>query len=153
MNLISLNIRPLLAILVSLCASGLIYVLGDHIKENAREAITFIAAIIKIALVYSMVPAVLAGHTIRLELFRIVDDVDFTLNVDTAGIVFACSASTLWLLTSIYSVGYMRGHGEKNQTGYYASFAMCLSAAMGICFAANMITFFIFFEVLTCALS
>ena len=45
MNLISLNIRPLLAILVSLCASGLIYVLGDHIKENAREAITFIAAI------------------------------------------------------------------------------------------------------------
>ena len=87
MNLISLNIRPLLAILVSLCASGLIYVLGDHIKENTREAITFIAAIIKIALVYSMVPAVLAGHTIRLELFRIVDDVDFTLNVDTAGIV------------------------------------------------------------------
>jgi len=151
MNLISLNIRPLLAILVSLCASGLIYVLGDHIKENAREAITFIAAIIKIVLVYSMVPAVLAGHTIRLELFRIVDDVDFTLNVDTAGIVFACSASTLWLLTSIYSVGYMRGHGEKNQTGYYASFAMCLSAAMGICFAANMITFFIFFEVLTIA--
>ena len=58
MNLISLNIRPLLAILVSLCASGLIYVLGDHIKENAREAITFIAAIIKIVLVYSMVPAV-----------------------------------------------------------------------------------------------
>jgi len=41
MNLISLNIRPLLAILVSLCASGLIYVLGDHIKENAREAIAY----------------------------------------------------------------------------------------------------------------
>ena len=40
---------------------------------------------------------------------------------------------------------------RENQTGYYASFAMCLSAAMGICFAANMITFFIFFEVLTIA--
>ena len=82
MNLISLNIRPLLAILVSLCASGLIYVLGDHIKENAREAITFIAAIIKIALVYSMVPAVLAGHTIRLELFRIVDDVEMWIQLE-----------------------------------------------------------------------
>ena len=80
MNLIDLNVRPLLAILVSLCASGLIYVLGDHIKENAREAITFIAAITKIALVYSMVPAVLAGHTIKLNLFRIVDDVIFAFN-------------------------------------------------------------------------
>lgn len=151
MNLIALNLRPLLAILVSLVASGLIYVLGEHIKANTREAITFTASILKILLVYSMVSAVLAGQTIRLELFRLVDGISFALNVDTAGIVFACSASTLWLLTSAYSVGYMRGHGEKNQTGYYAAFAMCLSAAMGICFAANLITFFIFFEVLTIA--
>ncbi len=71
-----------------------------------------IAAIIKIVLVYSMVPAVLAGHTIRLELFGMSVDFHF-LNVDTAGIAFACSASTLWLLTSIYSVGYMRGHQAR----------------------------------------
>ena len=103
MNLIALNLRPLLAILVSLVASGLIYVLGEHIKANTREAITFTASILKILLVYSMVPAVLTGQTIRLELFRLVDGISFALNVDTAGIVFACSASTLWLLTSAYS--------------------------------------------------
>jgi len=57
----------------------------------------------------------------------------------------------LWILTSIYSIGYMRGHGEQNQTGYFAAFAMCLSAATGICFAANLLTFFIFYEVLTVA--
>ena len=65
--------------------------------------------------------------------------------------VFACVASTLWILTSIYSIGYMRGHGEQNQTGYFAAFAMCLCAATGLCFAGNLITFFIFFEVLTVA--
>jgi multicomponent Na+:H+ antiporter subunit D len=45
----------------------------------------------------------------------------------------------------------MRGHGEKNQTGYFAAFAMCLSGAIGICFAANLFTFFIFYEILTVA--
>lgn len=151
MILMSLNFRPLLAISVSLIASGLIYLLGEHIKANSREAITFVAAGLKIILVYSLIPAALAGKTIRLDLFKIVEGINFSLNVDAAGMVFACVASTLWLLTSIYSVGYMRGHGEKNQTGYYAAFAMCLSAATGLCFAANLITFFIFFEALTVA--
>lgn len=65
--------------------------------------------------------------------------------------VFACVASGLWILTSVYSIGYMRGHGEKNQTGYFSAFAMCLSGAIGICFSANLLTFFIFYEILTVA--
>ncbi len=149
--LTALELRPLYAVLVSLIASGLIYVLGEHIRPNAREGITLTAAVLKIIIVYSMIPAVLAGTEIRLELFSIVKGVSFAFNVDAAGMVFACVASTLWILTSIYSIGYMRGHGEQNQTGYYAAFAMCLCAATGLCFAANLITFFIFFEVLTVA--
>lgn len=151
MDFMALEYRPLYAVLVSLVASGLIYVLGEHIRPNAREGITLTAAILKISIVYSMIPAVLAGEEIRLELFSIVKGVSFAFNVDPAGMVFACVASTLWILTSIYSIGYMRGHGEQNQTGYYAAFAMCLCAATGLCFAANLITFFIFFEVLTVA--
>ena len=146
-----ISIKPVLAILVSLIASCMIYILGDHIKQNDREGITFVASILKIILVYSMVPAVAAGKTIEYKLFTIVEGVDMAFKVDPAGMVFACVASTLWILTSLYSVGYMRGHGEKNQTGYYSAFAMCLSATIGICFAANLITFFIFFEILTVA--
>ena len=146
-----LEYRPLCAVLVSLCASGLIYVLGEHVHRNLREGITLSAAVIKIILVYSLIPAALAGNEVKLELFRIVQGVSFALSVDPAGMVFACVAATLWLLTSVYSIGYMRGHGEENQTGYFAAFAMCLSAATGLCFAANLLTFFIFFEVLTVA--
>ena len=146
MTFMALEYRPLIAVLISLIASGLIYVLGEHIRPNARESITLTASILKIIAVYSMIPAVLAGKKISLELFSIVKGVSFAFNVDPAGMVFACVASTLWILTSIYSIGYMRGHGEKNQTGYYAAFAMCLCAATGLCFAANLITFFIFFS-------
>jgi multicomponent Na+:H+ antiporter subunit D len=151
MNWLALSYRPLYAVLVSLIASGLIYVLGEHIHRNLREAITITASVIKIVIVYSMVPAVLAGTKISLKVIEIVKGVSLSFNVDSAGMVFACVASTLWILTSFYSIGYMRGHGEENQTGYYAAFAMCLSATTGLCFAANLITFFIFFEVLTVA--
>ena len=50
-----------------------------------------------------------------------------------------------------YSIGYMRGHHEKNQTGYFAAFAACLASAVGIALASNLITFFIFYEMLTLA--
>ena len=140
-----LMMRPLLAICVSLAAAGLILVVGDRVKPNCREGITFAAAIFKAICVFSMVPAVLAGETFEFVIFEIVEGVDFALKADSLGMVFACVASGLWILTSVYSVGYMRGHGEKHQTGYFAAFAMCLCGAIGICFAANLFTFFVFY--------
>jgi len=146
-----LMMRPFIAILVSMVAAGMILVLGDHVKPNVREGITFGAAIIKAICVFSMVPAVLAGTVFEIEILEIVEGVNLALKVDSLGMVFACVASGLWILTSVYSVGYMRGHGEQNQTGYFAAFAMCLCGAIGICFAANLFTFFIFYEILTVA--
>lgn len=142
---------PILSVAIPLLAAFIIFVTGEHIKPNAREAITITAAALNIVCVYSMIPKILSGENIRVTLFTIVEGANFAFNVDAAGIVFACVAATLWLPTSFYSIGYMRGHGEENQTGYYACFAMCITAAMGICYAANLITFFIFFEMLTVA--
>ena len=146
-----LAMRPLIAIGVSMAAALLILLLGDHVQPNLREGMTFGAAIIKAACVFSMVPAVLAGETFDITILEIVDGIDLAIKVDSLGMVFACVASGLWILTSVYSIGYMRGHGEQNQTGYFAAFALCLSGAIGICFAANLFTFFVFYEILTVA--
>lgn len=151
MILTALDYRPGIIVLLPLIASCLIYVLGEHIRPNFREAITFVAAFPMAALVYSMIPAALAGKEIGFTLLEIVKGIPLQFSVDAAGMIFACVASTLWIVTSCYSIGYMRGHGEKNQTGYYSAFAMCLTATMGLCFSANLLTFFIFFEVLTVA--
>ena len=87
--LMAVEFRPLWAVLVSLTASGLIYVLGEHIHRNVREGITLTAAVLKIIIVYSMIPYVLAEREIKLELFSIVKGVSFAFNVDAAGMVFA----------------------------------------------------------------
>jgi multicomponent Na+:H+ antiporter subunit D len=60
-------------------------------------------------------------------------------------------ASGLWFFTSFYSIGYMRDNKEKNQTRYFASFAVCVSATLGIAFSGNLITFILFYELLTLA--
>lgn len=146
-----LAMRPLIAVCISMVAAGLILALGDRVKPNCRESITFGAAIIKAICVFSMVPSVLAGQQFEMTILEIVEGVDLALKADSLGMVFACVASGLWILTSVYSIGYMRGHGEQNQTGYFAAFAMCLSGALGICFAANLFTFFVFYEILTVA--
>ena len=52
---------------------------------------------------------------------------------------------------NFYSIGYMRCNNESEQTGYFAAFAICMSAVMGIAMAENLLTFFIFYELLTLA--
>ena len=140
---------PLLAVLVSLLAAGAILLSGRH--PNLREAWTFVAAAIKFLLVVSMLPTVLAGGVIESAYVELLPGWSLQLRADLFGLVFALLASSLWILTSIYSIGYMRAGHYTHQTGYFASFAVCLSATMGIAFAGNLITFFLFYEMLTLA--
>ena len=65
------------------------------------------------------------------------------------GMLFALVAGLLWVVTSIYSIGYMRGHNEQNQTRFFAAFAVAISATIGIAFSANLFTLFLFYELLT----
>ncbi|MBZ4686681.1 MAG: dehydrogenase (quinone) [Clostridiales bacterium] len=144
-----LDYRPLWAVLISLIAAALIMVSGRY--PNLRETWTIAAAVGKIIIVYSMLPAVLSGQVLEMEPIDIVQGISLHLRADSMGMIFAALASLLWLVTSFYSIGYMRGDKAKHQTGYFASFAVCLSATMGIAFAANLITFFVFYEILTIA--
>ena len=146
-----LMLRPVIAVFISMAAAAVILLIGDKVSANLREGITLLAAAVKAICVFSMIPAVLAGRELSVSVLEIADGIALTFRADSAGMVFACVACGLWILTSIYSVGYMRGHKEKNQTGYFAAFAMCLSGATGICFASNLFTFFIFYEILTVA--
>ena len=69
--------------------------------------------------------------------------------IEPLGATFALIASSLWILTSIYAIGYMRGHHEQNQTRFFAFFALAIASTMGIAFAGNMLTLFTFYEVLS----
>jgi multicomponent Na+:H+ antiporter subunit D len=139
----------LLAVGVSLLAAVLIIL--SHRKPNLREFWTLAASVVKFALVASMLPTVLEGGVFELRVLELVPGWSLHLRTDPFGMVFALLASVLWILTSVYSIGYMRAGGYRHQTAYFASFAVCLSSAIGIAFAANLATFFVFYEMLTIA--
>jgi multicomponent Na+:H+ antiporter subunit D len=143
------SIRPVLAILVSLIAAILISFTSKN--QNLRETWTFLAAFIKFSIIASLLPMVMSGKIITFTLFEFLPDIYCQFRIDTLGIYFALLSSTLWIITSVYSVGYMRTLKEKQQTRYYASFALSLCATIGIAFAGDLITFFIFYELLTLA--
>ena len=58
--------------------------------------------------------------------------------VEPLGMLFGLVASGLWIVNSIYSIGYMRGNDEKNQTRFYVCFALALASTMGVAFAGTM---------------
>jgi multicomponent Na+:H+ antiporter subunit D len=139
---------PLLAILVSVGGALLIVGTGDE-RPNLREFWSVAAGVLQLACVASMIPEVLAGRTPELVLFRVLPGIELAFRVDAFGLLFALGASTLWIATSFYSVGYMRSLKEHAQTRYFACFALALSATMGVAFSANLFTLFLFYEALT----
>lgn len=143
------DIRPLLSVSAALAACVLILFSGRH--PNIRETWSVIAACIMAAVTFSMVPGTLAGIQYEFILFQATDTLSFVLRTDPAGILFACISSFLYIPVSFYAIGYMRRHHEKNQTGFYSFFALCMCSAAGIAMSGNLITFFIFFEMLTIA--
>ncbi|MBM3310374.1 MAG: monovalent cation/H+ antiporter subunit D family protein [Candidatus Aminicenantes bacterium] len=136
-------------VLVSLAAAVLILASGR--RPNLREGWTLAAAGAKFLFVLLLLPAALAGRPAEAVLLEISPGVRLALRADALGVAFALVSSGLWILTSVYSIGYMRGLKEPKQTRYFASFAVCLSAAVGVAFAANLLTFILFYEILTVA--
>ncbi len=143
----SLEATILLALAVPLAGAVLILLGGRH--PNLREAVTLAAAGTLFLLVASLAPTVMAGGRPAVALGEMLPGLRIAFVVEPLGMMFAAVASFLWIVTSIYSIGYMRGHGERNQTRFYAFFAIALASTMGVAFAGNMLTLFIFYEALT----
>ncbi|GAB4171263.1 MAG: monovalent cation/H+ antiporter subunit D family protein [Geothermobacteraceae bacterium] len=144
---IQTSILPLAAILVSLLAS--IPIMLSHRVPNLREGWTLLAGVTKFAIVASMLPVILAGGGYEFVLAEVIPGVPIALRVDAMGLFFALVASFLWFFTSIYSIGYMRSLQEHAQTRYFASFAVAISATIGVAFAANLFTLYLFYEMLS----
>ncbi len=143
-----LQITPLLTIIVSLIGTGLIIATGDK-NPNLREFWSVLAGVIKFALVLYMLPVILEGKTIEFTLFTLMPGISIAFKADAFGMLFALGASFLWILTTFYSIGYMRATHEHSQTRYFACFAVSLSTTMGVAFSANLFTMFLFYEGLT----
>lgn len=137
----------LLALLLPLLAVGPILLAGRY--PNLREAVSLGAGGLLVAVVLGLRSQLADGVVPVLHLGEMLPGLALRLELEPLGMLFALVAACLWPVTILYAIGYMRGHHEKNQTRFYAFFAVAIAAAMGVALAGNMLTLFVFYEVLT----
>ncbi|MGH6660366.1 MAG: monovalent cation/H+ antiporter subunit D family protein [Rhodospirillales bacterium] len=137
----------MLCIVVPFVGALLVVVTGS--LPDLRETMTLISAGILFYLVAIIYPLVAAGGNPTINAIEMLPGLSITFTVEPLGMLFAGIASFLWIVTSVYSIGYMRGHHEVNQTRFYAYFAIAIGSAVGMAFSGNLLTLFIFYEILT----
>jgi multicomponent Na+:H+ antiporter subunit D len=116
---------------------------------NLRDSFTLVTAAALLGCVLQLLPAVAAGGRPGFALLTVLPGLQLAFEVEPLGMLFALVASALWIVNSLYSIGYMRGNLEAHQTRFYVCFALALAATMGIAFAGNLFTLFVFYELLT----
>ena len=138
----------ILAALVVPTAGAVLIALSSR-SPNLREGVTLVTAVLLLICVVSLLPHVLAGEAPALTLVEVLPGLSVAFSVEPLGMLFALIASGLWIVNSLYSIGYMRANDEHAQTRFYVCFALALAATMGIAMAGNMFTLFLFYEMLT----
>jgi multicomponent Na+:H+ antiporter subunit D len=116
---------------------------------NLRESVTLATAAALLLCVAQLPDIVLGGSRPEIVLLEPLPGLPIAFRVEPLGMLFALIASGLWIVNSIYSIGYMRGNKERHQTRFYVCFALAIAATLGIAFSANLLTLFLFYEVLT----
>jgi multicomponent Na+:H+ antiporter subunit D len=143
------SLLPLLALAPAALAAGAIVALRRH--PALREACSLMAALAQTGIAVAMVPSALASATLVARPMALAPGLPLTLRADPLGVFFAVVSSSLWVVTTVYSIGYTRALRERAQTRYFTCFALCLFATAGIALAGDLLTFFCFFEILTVA--
>jgi multicomponent Na+:H+ antiporter subunit D len=139
----------LLGVALALPAAGAGLVALCHRWPNLREAVSLASAALTFFAVVSLVPPVLAGARPALALAEMLPGLAIALELEPLGLLFALIASGLWFVSGLYSIGYMRGNDEEHQTRFYVCFALAIAGALGVAFAGNLLTLYLFYEVLT----
>ena len=116
---------------------------------NLREAITLLTAAAVCITVIELYVLFTNGTALSIVIAEPLPGLPLHFEVESLGMLFALVASILWLVTSVYSIGYMRGRKEKNQTRFYALFAVAIGSTLGAAFSGNLLSLFLFYEMLT----
>lgn len=127
-------------------AVGLLSYLLHFKTESARRIFYGIVICATTVLAWA---AILRCDSDIVTLLHITDKLTLALRMDGAGRIFAGLSASLWPFTMVYAYDYMKHEGHPNM--FWAFFTASFGVTLGIAFAANMLTMYLFYELLTLA--
>ncbi|NLS10819.1 monovalent cation/H+ antiporter subunit D family protein [Nesterenkonia sp. MY13] len=145
------DLLPLILVLLSVSVAVVIFPLPEQ-AARLRSTVNIAGAVTKVVLVMLLVPVVVAeGARPEFSIpFLPTGDgeaIPLVLRVDPLALFFAGLSALLWLLTTIYAIGYLKG--KPNRSRFFGFFSLCVAATVGLSFSGNLITFLVFYELLT----
>lgn len=138
---------PLLIILTAM--AGVFPILLSGKKPALRSKWSIFISLLVFALVALQVPAIGEGQILTCTIAKVLPGAYLKLRIDAMGLMFALVASSLWIFTTFYSIGYMGTLKEHSQTRFFVFFTIAIAAALGVAFSANLLTLYLFYEVLS----
>jgi len=147
-----MDVQPwMLALIVAIPFIGTGFVILLHNRPDAREATSLASAVLTFLFCLLALPSAFAAQAVSMQALSILPGLSLQFTADALGLLFACLASFLWIITTVYSIGYMRGLREHAQTRYYACFAITIGSVMGVALSSNLFSLFVFYEILAIA--
>lgn len=138
---------PLSIILSSLLPGLIIFTLKET-QVKLRISLNLFGVGVKLLLVLLMWQAVKAGQQFYFSL-PFLPGADLVLQGDALSLLFVVLSSVLWLATTIYAIGYLEQSPLRSR--FFGYFSLCVSATVGLALAGNLVTFLLFYELLTLA--
>jgi multicomponent Na+:H+ antiporter subunit D len=136
---------PVLVLLTSLFTGVVIFTLREE-QVRLRTTLNIAGAVLKLLLIWYMVWANFRGVAFETRI-AFLPGLDLVLRTDFLALVFGTLSAILWLLTTIYAIGYLEGSPHRSR--FFGFFSLCVMATMGIALAGNLVTFVLFYELLT----
>ncbi|WP_372736991.1 complex I subunit 5 family protein [Neptunomonas sp.] len=136
---------PLLIVLSSLIPGLIIFFLAEK-QVVVRITLNMAAALIKLVLVGVMLWGVFHGHHYEIRL-PFLPGLDLVLRADPLSMLFVALSASLWLATTVYAIGYLED--SPNRSRFFGFFSLCVTATVGLALAGNLLTFVLFYELLT----
>ena len=107
-----MSAADLMALALAIPLIGTVLILMSEGRPNQRETVTLLTAVSLFSVVVMLVPEVYRGGRPDLTLFQMLPGVELGFELEPLGMLFALRRLGLWIVNSIYSIGYMRGNNE-----------------------------------------
>jgi multicomponent Na+:H+ antiporter subunit D len=146
---VNLSLESMLTLSILLPLLATVGIVAAGRQPNLREAVSLLISLLLLYLVLNLYQGIHRGEAISVQWWQLLPDLQVAFSIEPLGMLFALVGSFLWLVTTLYSIGYMRSKHELHQTRFFCFFSLAIGSLMGIAFAANLFTLFIFYEILT----
>ena len=123
---------------------------GQRLTSFGTIALAFVQALFLGGIGYQQLAGVTYFQSSIYRLpFSVVPGQPLAFFIDAPGLAFALLVSVLWLVTTIYMAGYCAQHQLARRARFYCWMQVSVMLALLAAFAANLVTLFIIYELLT----